>query len=179
MRYLISLLLTLSVISCGTSRVSHIESVITKIDTVQVVDTLKIPVVIPADTIRVKGDTVYLTSRDLEDSKNNLFTVKPWIASTDKVMAIAGITNNVPYLDIFLLQREFLLDYQHKYNKYNTTTTKTKETVKEVIVEVEPKFYNNKWFYKFVIVLMLLMWKFNIHTFILGLLRRLSEAIIK
>ena len=97
------LCLTFLVGCCATRKTQtdtkYIETI--KIDTIWEEKIIEVPVYIPADTVKIVKDSIVYVEKIVDDIKNNKFTIDTMRAETPYSKAEAGVTNNLPYLNLF------------------------------------------------------------------------------
>lgn len=125
-------------------------------DTIVFRDSVKIGIVIPGDTVRIEADTIIYDTIYVEALKNKKFTLPPWDTCTRYAYARAGVTNNVPWLD--LEQRRIEVDTMIYVNRIKILEQHIRELERQIVER--PAFYENTFLWISVVLGVLLMRKY-------------------
>lgn len=112
-----------------------------KIDTLFIRDSLIFEIEIPGDTVRIESDTIIYDTIYVKALREGTFTLPPWDTCTRYAYARAGITNNLPWLD--LEQRTINIDTTVYITRIKILEERIRELNKQIVLK-EP-FYENSW----------------------------------
>lgn len=111
-------------------------------DTLIIRDSIPIRIEIPGDTVRMEADTIIYDTIYVKALQNGTFTLPPWDTCTRYAYARAGITNNLPWLE--LEQRTIGVDTMVYVNRIRILEQRIRELNKQIVVKGDP-FYRNVW----------------------------------
>lgn len=127
-----------------------------RIDTLIIRDSVPVRIEIPGDTVRMDADTIIYDTIFVKQLQEKKFTLSPWDTCTRYAYARAGITNNVPWLD--LEQRSVMVDTMVYVNHIRVLEQRIREMNRQIVTK-EP-FYNNTWLWVAVVLGVLLIGRY-------------------
>lgn len=125
-----------------------------EIDTIYETDTVTKYITLPPDTVFADIEKIEANESNANKLLNDSLTIGPWFAHSERSWAVAGISNNVPYLKLVDIELTKAFDIPIDKKIPVITKTKTKTEYKEIIKH-KPLF-QNIWFYVSVILGVLL-----------------------
>ncbi len=112
-------------------------------DTLIIRDSVPFTIEIPGDSVWMKADSIIHDTILVHDLRTGRFTIPPWDTCTQYAYACAGITNNIPWLN--LKQRTISVDTMIYVNHIRILEQQIKELERQIVVKDKEPFYKNTW----------------------------------